>query len=100
MTNEMRSLVESLINVKIKNIVDAYDYLGDRINEMDMNGTLDFVMTADSLKRINSDFKDLKKHYKGKITIDPRGIYMKYSEGSEERYFLECLIRLAEINHL
>jgi hypothetical protein len=67
---------------------------------MDMNGTLDFTMTTDSLKRINIDYKDLKKHYKGKISINPRGVYTKYQEGTEERFFLECLIKLAEYNHL
>lgn len=100
MTKEMTELVESLINVKVKDIVAAYDYLGESINQMDIDRTLDFTMSVDALKRINRDFKDLKKHYKGKITINPNSVYMKYQEGTEERFFLECLIKLAEYNHL
>ena len=100
MTKEMKELVENLDNIKIKNIVAAYDYLGENINEMDMNGTLDFEMSYEALKRINKDYKVLKKFYKGKITIDPVSLYMQYPEGTQERFFLECLIKIMRNNGL
>ena len=100
MTKEMKAFVENLKNIKVKNIVMAYDYLGEQMNEMYMNETIDFPMSPQALKRINKDFKLLKKHYKGKITINPKGLYTKYQEGTEERFFLECLVMLAEYNHL
>lgn len=98
MTKHMKELVDNLSNVKVKNIVSAYDYLGEYMNEMSINETLDFELSHDALKRINKDFKILKKYYKGKITIDPKSIYMNYQEGSQERFFLECLVKLAEYN--
>jgi NDP-sugar pyrophosphorylase family protein len=99
MTKEMQALIGNLKNVKVKNIVMAYDYLGEQINDMYMNETIDFQMSTQALKRINKDFKILKKHYKGKITINPKSLYMKYQDGTEERFFLECLVKLAEYNH-
>ena len=100
MTRDMTELLDRLINVKVKDIVAAYDYLGERINKMAVDKTLDFTMTFDALKRINAYFKVLNKHYMGEITIYPNSVYTKYQEGTEERFFLECLIKIAEYNHL
>lgn len=100
MTKEMDALFSKLSTISIKNIIAGYDYLGEQINEMYMNGNLDFEMSTQALKNINKDFKILKKYYKGKITINPKTLYMSYQEGTQERFFLECLVKLAEYNHL
>lgn len=100
MTKEMEKLIENLRNVKVNNIVLAYDYLGEQMNEMYMNDTLDYEVSSKAHNRIKRDFKILKKHYKGKITINPKSLFMSYQEGTEERFFLECLVKLAEYNNL
>lgn len=99
-TKEMKELFNNLNTVKVKNIVSAYDYLGNEINGMDMNGTLDFTMTGSALKNINKEFKVLKKFYKGKIEINPDSLYMKYQEETQEYFFLICLVKLMQYNAL
>jgi len=98
MTKEMKELFDNLESVKVRNVAAAYDFLGEHVNEMDMNGTLDFEMSREALKNVTADYKTLKKYYKGKITINPKSLYMNYPEGTEERFFLECLVKLAEFN--
>ncbi|MCD4827179.1 MAG: hypothetical protein K8Q99_05305 [Acholeplasmataceae bacterium] len=98
MTKEMKALYDELDQIKIKNAVAAYDFLGEEINEMDCNKTLDFEMSSGALKRINKDFKILKKYYKGKISMDPNHITMKYEEETQEYFFFSCLIKLMSIN--
>ena len=100
MTKEMKELYDNLDQVKVKNVVGAYDYIGQAINEMDYNGTLDFEMTVEARKRISKDLKTLKKHYKGKIKINPETFYRSYKEGSQERFFFECLVKLMAFNNL
>ena len=100
MTNEMKQLYESLFTIEVKSIVGAYDYIGNKINIMDMNGTLSFATDSKALKNINKDCKILKKHYKGKIEIDTDNVYLKYPEESEEYFFLKCLVKLMNLNTL
>ena len=96
MTREMKEFYDSLQNVKVRNVVAAYDVVGEAINEMDLKGELDFEMTHDALKRINRDFKKMKQYYKGKININPREVLNQYDEGSQEHYFFKCVLKLME----
>lgn len=100
MTMEMKDLYANLNTIKVKNITEAYDYLGNEINGMDMNRTLDFTMTGSALKNINKEFKLLKKFYKGKIEINPDSLFMKYQEETQEYFFLKCFVKLMQYNAL
>lgn len=94
MTDEMKAFYYSLTNVEVSSINAAYEYVGKRLNEMDMTGTLPFVMSRDSLKLINKDIKLLKKYYKGRINLDPDSVYQKYKENTEEHFYLACVVQL------
>ncbi len=98
MTPEMEKLYTSLSTIKVKNVTQAYDYLGNEVNGLDMDHKLSFEMTLEALKNINKEYKLLKKYYKGKIDINLESVYTKYPEDSEEYFFLKCLIRLTEYN--
>lgn len=98
MTNEMKAFYYSLTNVEVSNINAAYEYVGNKLNEMDRTGTLPFAMSRESLKIISKDIKLLKKYYKGKLKIDPKSVYEKYKENTEEHFFLACVIQLMKNN--
>ena len=100
MTDEMRKLYDKLFIVEVNNIAGAYDYIGNEINKMDMDGTYAYVLSNDAQKSINKECKILKKFYKGKIEINPDDIYNKYPEESNEHFFLKCLIKLMQLNAL
>ncbi len=98
MTPEMKKLYDGLNKVKVKNIAQAYDYLGNEINGLDMAHQLSFEMTKEALKNVNKEYKMLKKHYKGKLNLNLENVYSKFPEESEEYFFLKCLVTLAENN--
>ena len=96
MTKEMATLLHKLHTVEVGNLAVAYDYIGDEINKLEMDGKLSFTMTVESLKNINKDYKILKKIYKGKLEINPDSVYKKYDEKSEEYFFLMCVVKLMD----
>ena len=98
MTKALEELYAKLHTIEVTSIVGAYDYLGNEFNKLDMEGTLEFVLTKEGMKNINKEFKLLKKYYKGKIDLNPKDIYEKYDEGTEEYYFLKFLVVLMDLN--
>lgn len=98
MTIEMIRLLEKLHTVEVRNINSAYDYIGNEINRIDMDGKLTFVMEPVALKKINKDVKLLKKFFKGKVEMNPDTVFEKYEENTQEHFFLMCLVRLMQYN--
>lgn len=100
MTEKMKELFSNLSSIKVKNIVEAYDYIGNEINGMDMDGTYQYELTSIGRKNIMNEYKILRKHYKGKLQINPVDILNKYPEDTQEYFFLKCLVKLMEYNLL
>ncbi len=100
MTKEMKELYDNLNSIKVKNITNAFDYVGNEINKMDMSGTYEFELTGKALKNIMKEYKVLKKFYKGKIELNPDHLYDKYQTDSNEHFFLKCLVKLMQFNSL
>jgi hypothetical protein len=98
MTNEMKKLYESLSTTKVKKLAGAWDYVGNEINKMDMDGTYQFEMSKEALKNCEKEYKILRKYYNGKIDINPNDSYMKYPENSSENFFLKCIVMLMQYN--
>ena len=94
MTKEMSNLYIRLFTVDTDSLQAAYDYIGDQINQLEMDGALDVSLTKDSLKNLNKDFKLLKKIYHGKSEQDPQTFLEKYKDDTIEHFFLSCVIRI------
>ena len=84
MTEEMSRLFGRLITIEVRDIRGAYDYLGNELNQMDQRGELSFELSSKALKNINKEYKQLKKYYKGKITLQPEDCYKKFQTSFDD----------------
>lgn len=100
MTKEMIILYEKLITVQVRSLAAAYSYLTEEINVLISKGNLSLEMDKEAHKKVNKGFKTLKKILKGKIEGSPDDVLKMFDEDTNEYFFLECLVRLVDINQL